>query len=149
MLEDRCRKVEKETDELQRVFQKAILDIKTKFDIKTNLLDKRITNSTSKLDEQQTQFDQVLSKVRLDPTTVASVTAKLRDVIESKNKTIKDLHYQVEHYVKIYNDTIRIYEKKLLELGIPASELGFETLPVNKNNVDDVKEENVGNNNSS
>ena len=38
------------------------------------------------------------------------------------------MKYSIHHATKAYNDAIRVYEAKLVQFGIPAEELGFQTL---------------------
>jgi growth arrest-specific protein 8 len=51
----------------------------------------------------------------------------VKESIEGKSQNIKNLKYS-HHATKAYNDAIRVYEAKLVQFGIPAEELGFQTL---------------------
>jgi growth arrest-specific protein 8 len=52
----------------------------------------------------------------------------VKESIEGKSQNIKNLKYSIHHATKAYNDAIRVYEAKLVQFGIPAEELGFQTL---------------------
>lgn len=127
--EDKVRKVEKERDELQRRFQKAVREIQRKAELGKNfILEKKLEVLTSQFDERQAQLTEVLTAAKLDPTVVANVTKKLEQVLGTKNREIKELQYSVHQRTKAYNDTIRVYEAKLPALGIAAEEIGFEPI---------------------
>ena len=69
----------------------------------------------------------------LDPGTLALVSKKLDEVMDSKNQLIKALQYDVAKVSKAHNDLIRVYEAKLAEFGVPVDELGFRPLVTNVN----------------
>jgi recombinational DNA repair ATPase RecF len=75
----------------------------------------------------------VLSASNLDPGTLALVSKKLDEVMDSKNQLIKALQYDVAKVSKAHNDLIRVYEAKLAEFGVPVDELGFRPLVTNTN----------------
>merc|ERR1712185_474108 len=127
--EEKFRKIEKERDDLFRRFQKAVREIQRRAELGKNaVLEKKLEVLSAQFDEKQAQLTQVLAAAKLDPSVVASVTKKLEQVLGAKNRQIKDLQYQVHQCTKAYNDTIRVYEAKLPQLGIPAEEIGFEAI---------------------
>jgi hypothetical protein len=127
--EERLRKLEKERDELQRRFQKSVRDIRRKSEFKNVVLEKQLQTLTKQYKTNQQLFTEVMQASTLDPHVVANVTNKLEQVLGSKNRLIKDLQYQVHYCTKIYNDTIKVYETKLKQLGIPTDEISFEEIP--------------------
>ena len=52
----------------------------------------------------------------------------MKESIETKNQSTKNLKYSIQHATKAYNDAIRVYEAKLVQFGIPGEELGFQLL---------------------
>jgi len=128
-LEEKYRKLEKERDDLQRRFQKSVRDIRRKSEFKNVVLEKQLETLTNQYKNNQTQFNEVLQASTLDPHIVATVTKKLEEVLGSKNRLIKDLQYQAHYCTKVYNDTIRVYDTKFKQLGIPTEEVSFEELP--------------------
>lgn len=93
------------------------------------VLEKQLETLTNQYKNNQTQFNEVLQASTLDPHVVATVTKKLEEVLGSKNRLIKDLQYQAHYCTKVYNDTIRVYDTKFKQLGIPTEEVSFEELP--------------------
>merc|ERR1711881_104339 len=127
--EEKYRKLEKERDDLQRRFQKAVREIQKKAELGKNVvLEKKLEVLQGQFDEKQSQLSEVLAAAKLDPSVVASVTKKLEQVLGAKNRQIKELQYQVHQCTKAYNDTIRVYESKLPSLGIDPEEIGFEPI---------------------
>jgi hypothetical protein len=128
-MEERLRKLEKERDELQRKFTKGVKELKRRAEFKNLVLEKQLTEIQTRFDERQQQLKEVLQAAKLEPHIVQSVTAKLEQVFGSKNKLIKELQYHVHQTTKQYNDTIKVYESKLAELGVPLDEIAFEPVP--------------------
>jgi hypothetical protein len=48
--------------------------------------------------------------------------------IKSKSQQISQYEYLIQVAQKAYNDTLRVYEAKLVDYGIPPSELNFQQL---------------------
>lgn len=128
-IEEKFTKLEKERDDLQRRFQKSVRDIRRKSEFKNVVLEKQLEQFTLQYKNNQTQYNEVLKATSLDPTVVSNVTRKLEDVLVQKNTLIKDLQYQTHYCTKVYNDTLRVYDAKLKELGVPTEEVSFEELP--------------------
>jgi len=128
-IEEKFAKLEKERDDLQRRFQKSVRDIRRKSEFKNVVLEKQLEQFTVQYKNNQTQYNEVLKATSLDPTVVSNVTRKLEDVLVQKNTLIKDLQYQTHYCTKVYNDTLRVYDAKLKELGVPTEEVSFEELP--------------------
>lgn len=127
--EEKYRKLEKERDDLQKRFRSAVRDIARKTELGRNaVLEKKLEHLTVMYDEKQGQLSDVLKAAKLDPSVVANVTKKLEQVLGAKNRQIKDLQYQVHQATKAYNDTIRVYEHRLPDLGVQPEEIGFEEI---------------------
>ena len=45
----------------------------------------------------------------LPPDSVEEIKSKVKESIEEKNQTIKNLKYSINHATKAYNDAIRVY----------------------------------------
>ncbi len=65
----------------------------------------------------------------LEPSSLEQIRSRVKESIEQKNQTIKNLKYSIHHATKAYNDAIRVYEAKLVQFEIPSEELGFQPLP--------------------
>ena len=53
------------------------------------------------------------------------LSLSVRTNLAQKNKAIESLSVLLESAVKAYNDTLRVYESKLADFGVPAEQLGF------------------------
>ena len=125
MLQQRFAQVEGERDELYEKFESTIYDVQQKSGFRNLLLEKKMTAVEEALEKKDAQLSEVLAVSNLDPAVLGQVTGKLDDLLDEKNKVIKDLQFEVARTVKAHNDVIRTYEAKLIEYGIPKEELGF------------------------
>lgn len=80
------------------------------------------------MEQKEAQLHQLIQNSALEPKLVEEIKNKVKDSIEGKNQTIKNLKYSIHHATKAYNDAIRVYEAKLVQFGIPVEELGFQVL---------------------
>merc|ERR1719478_1353441 len=79
-------------------------------------------------EKKEAQLNEVLAASNLDPVMLGNITRKLDEVLDAKNKAIKDLQYELARVTKAHNDVISVYNSKLSEFGIPVDELGFKPL---------------------
>jgi chromosome segregation ATPase len=128
VLQQRFQEVEAERDDLYERFVKTIYDVQQKSGFKNLILEKKLESLGSQLEKKEAQMNEVLAASNLDPTSLAVVTRKLEDVLDAKNSAIKELQYEVARIAKAHNDTVRTFESKLGEFGIPAAEVGFKLI---------------------
>jgi hypothetical protein len=91
-------------------------------------LEKKVESLKETLEKRELQVNEVLKATNLDPSSVASLTKRLEDVLQSKNDQIRELQYDLSKVTKAHNDMIRVYEAKLTDMSIPVEELGFKPL---------------------
>ena len=92
------------------------------------VLARRLDIELEQLEQKEAQLHQLMQNSSLEPKVVEEIKGKVKDSIENRNLTIKNLKYSIHHATKAYNDAIRVYEAKLVQFGIPAEELGFQPL---------------------
>ncbi|KAL7748350.1 hypothetical protein RI367_006311 [Sorochytrium milnesiophthora] len=126
VLEQRFAQVQKERDELYDQFVGRIAQVQQKTAFKNLVLEKKLTSLKESLEKKDMQLNEVIVAANLDPTTTANITKRLDEIIETKNRQIKDLQYELSKVVKSHNDMIRVYQAKLVEHAIPSEDLGFK-----------------------
>ena len=141
-IKEKVVRVDKEFNELSEKYEKVVVerkDLKNKFDKLTNEVRKHATQHNEvlarkldieleQLEQKEAQLHQLMQNSALEPKVVEEIKGKVKESIENKNITIKNLKYSIHHATKAYNDAIRVYEAKLVQFGIPAEELGFQPL---------------------
>jgi len=120
--------VQKERDELYEKFESTIYDVQQKSGFKNLLLEKKVEELEKEREKKEAQLNEVLAASNLDPVMLGNITRKLDEVLDAKNKAIKDLQYELARVTKAHNDVISVYNSKLSEFGIPVEELGFKPL---------------------
>jgi hypothetical protein len=45
----------------------------------------------------------------LEPSSIEDIKGRVKESIEQKNQTVKNLKYSIHHATKAYNDAIRVY----------------------------------------
>ena len=117
-----------ERDDLYEKFESTIYDVQQKSGFKNIILERKLQVVDESLEKKEAQLSEVLAAANLDPNMLGTVSKKLDDVLDAKNRAIKDLQYELARVTKAHNDVIRVYESKLTEFGIPVEELGFRPL---------------------
>lgn len=128
VLQQRFAMVQKERDELFEKFETTIYDVQQKSGFKNLLLEKKVEELEKEREKKEAQLNEVLAASNLDPIMLGNITRKLDEVLDAKNKAIKDLQYELARVTKAHNDVINVYNAKLSEFGIPVDELGFKPL---------------------
>ncbi|XP_051485396.1 dynein regulatory complex subunit 4 isoform X2 [Apus apus] len=130
VLEQRFRKVQEERDELYQKFTKAIQEVQQKTGFKNLLLERKMKGLLSILEKKEMELGEVLAASNLDPGALSLVSDKLKDVLDSKNATVKDLQWELARVCKAHNDLLQTMEAKLTAFGIPLDNLGFKPLEI-------------------
>ncbi len=128
VLQQRFGIVSKERDELYEKFEATVFDVQQKSGLKNLLLEKKVEQMHAEMEKKDAKLNEVLAQSNLDPIMLQNITRKLDDVLDGKNRAIRELQYDLARVTKAHNDVIRAFESKLTEYGIPAEELGFQPL---------------------
>jgi hypothetical protein len=128
VLQQRFGIVSKERDELYEKFEATVFDVQQKSGLKNLLLEKKVEQMHSEMEKKDAKLNEVLAQSNLDPIMLQNITRKLDDVLDGKNRAIRELQYDLARVTKAHNDVIRAFESKLTEFGIPAEELGFQPI---------------------
>jgi myosin heavy subunit len=129
ILEQSYRNVQKERDELYQKFEKSIHDVQQKAMLKNQLLETKISALQEQVEKRDAQIREVIKISKLDDLSVEHVTGQMEDVIEEKNKHIRDLRFEVEKLKKMHNDLLHVIVDKMRQYGIPTEEFAMRILP--------------------
>ncbi|OMJ94824.1 hypothetical protein SteCoe_1843 [Stentor coeruleus] len=130
-LESKYQQAAGEKDELFKKYESTVDRVRQKADYKNVYLEQKLKGLEDNLQRKETQLQEVLAKVSLEPSLVVEINKRIEEALEAKNTILKNLNYSLAHATKAYNDAIRVYEAKLIEFGIPPEELGFQPLESN------------------
>ena len=130
-LELKFNAADQEKEELFRRYEHTVDRVKQKSDYKNVYLEQKLRGLEDNLQRKETQLQEVLAKVNLEPGFVVEINKRIEESLEAKNVILKNLNYSLSHAIKAYNDAIRVYEAKLVEFGIPPEELGFQPIESN------------------
>ena len=130
-LETKFNAADQEKEELFRRYEHTVDRVKQKSDYKNVYLEQKLRGLEDNLQRKETQLQEVLAKVNLEPGFVVEINKRIEESLEAKNVILKNLNYSLSHAIKAYNDAIRVYEAKLVEFGIPPEELGFQPIESN------------------
>jgi myosin heavy subunit len=132
-LEEQLRKLEAAHKEKQEAFERLIAqketlvanyeqslrDVRTRAGFKNQRLEQRLDDANQRLDEKDAQLAAVLQAANLEPTALELVTRKLEDMLETKNRAIKDLHFELAKVEQQHGDVLKAYEGKCQAASIP------------------------------
>jgi hypothetical protein len=123
VMEDEYRATETERNQVYDSFEHTVKSVQRRSDFRNLVLERKLENLDEQLDTKAEQFNKVLSAANLDPAELAHVTERLDQMLRVRNELIKNLQYDVMRVSKTFNDTLRSYEAKMREFGIPEDEI--------------------------
>ncbi|MCQ2817139.1 MAG: hypothetical protein MJ252_07730 [archaeon] len=156
-LDKKCSDTEKKTEDINKKkdsIEEKIKDLKDKFrpaldtykektEIKNEELKKQLDQLNTKYDGKDEEIERILQNIDIvagrdaeenqnfNRDMYRELMNKVKETLEEKTLIIKKLKASLAVAAKAFNDTIRVYEAKLHEFGIPVKELGFQTLETN------------------
>jgi len=130
-MQEQHEKVEMERNQVYDSFEHTVRSVQRRSDFRNLVLERKMDSLQDQFDKKQEQFNEVLTTANLDPGELGRLTQKLDNMLDSRNSLIRQLQYDVTRVSKAYNDTLKTYRSKLLEIGVPAQEfdsMGFSSL---------------------
>eukprot|EP01064_Diplonema_japonicum_P038005 TRINITY_DN9079_c0_g1_i1.p1 TRINITY_DN9079_c0_g1~~TRINITY_DN9079_c0_g1_i1.p1 ORF type:complete len:493 (+),score=144.08 TRINITY_DN9079_c0_g1_i1:80-1480(+) len=92
-----------------------------------NRKNKSVSEKLDKLKEsiqvKDANLGSVLQAANLEPVALDIVTRKLEDMLETKNRAIKDLHFEVTKVQHQHTDVVQAYDQKCKEANLPVLDL--------------------------
>mmetsp|Transcript_2976 Transcript_2976/g.8698 ORF Transcript_2976/g.8698 Transcript_2976/m.8698 type:complete len:479 (+) Transcript_2976:40-1476(+) len=124
--------VEADRNMLYNSFEMSIKDMQQKSDFSNVMLEQKISTMQQSLANATEQAAQIVDAAGIDASEAAHTNATLENTLAARNESIRDTHYELIRMTKCYNDALRTYTQKLIELGIPTGEIdsmGFVLIP--------------------
>ena len=160
-LREKCNETTKKTEEIElkkEETQEKIDDLKNKFRMvldkykektehKNDILQKHIKQLNEDYEKRETEIEEILKNVDIvgnrnmgdeenknsgfNREMFNDLMEHIKSTLSEKTIIIKRLKASLAVSAKAFNDTIRVYEAKLIEFGLPPEELGFQLLETN------------------
>ena len=65
----------------------------------------------------------------MNPQILSNFQNRFQNIIQKKNEEKEQLQLMIHQSIKAYNDQLRVFEAKLVGLGVPSEELLFDPIP--------------------
>ena len=145
-IEARQAETQEKIDDLKNKFQTVLEQYKSKTEHRNDILEKHIKQLNDDYEKRETEIAEILKNVDIvgnrnsgdDENKNGAFNAQFNELLEhikttlsEKTIIIKRLKASLAVSAKAFNDTIRVYEAKLIEFGLPPEELGFQLLETN------------------
>ncbi|CAM9773491.1 unnamed protein product [Chrysoparadoxa australica] len=124
--------VEAERDELYSTFEGAVDKVQQRSDFKNMILERKMNTVEEGIEKTSAQLSEVVKAAQLDPAEVDRMMDGLDEVLGAQNEEIRRLQWALVKGPKAYNDALRTYTQKLLDMGIPQAEItgmGYQEMP--------------------
>ncbi|TNJ29115.1 Dynein regulatory complex [Giardia muris] len=120
-----------ERDDLRARFEAAVQDVAQRSVFRETLLERRVAALNTELESRQAQLTEILAAANLDGAVANAVNAQLDSVLENKNRSIRELSFELARVMRLYNEAIRVFRTKIIEAGLPIGDLdGFRPFEV-------------------
>ena len=144
-IEKRKEETQEKIDDLKNKFRTVLDQYQEKTEHKNDLLQHHLKElnedyekKESEIEEILKNFDIVANREREENKNSAFSREMINDLMEHIKTTLSDKTIIIKRLkgllavaAKAFNDTIRVYEAKLIEFGLPPEELGFQLLETN------------------
>ena len=145
-IESKKEETQEKIDDLKNKFKGVLDQYKSKTEHKNDVLEKHIKQLNEDYEKRETEIEEILKNVDIvgnrnlgeDENKNNGFNREFTELLEhikttlsEKTIIIKRLKASLAVSAKAFNDTIRVYEAKLIEFGLPPEELGFQLLETN------------------
>merc|ERR1711871_915366 len=103
-------------------------DVQQKSGFRNLLLERKLESMGEALEQKEAQLNEVVSRANIDPALVGDVQGRVEDVVEAKNRTVRELQQELERYIGAHQRLVQAAEEKMAEYGVPMEELSFTPL---------------------
>ena len=122
-LQQKYGAVQADKEALQRKFESALHDASDVAQERNVALQQKLLEVNAAVEARDAQLSSVLAAVNLEPATLEVVTRKLEDVLETKNRAIKDLHFELKKIQKQHREVMGEYERRCVKAKLPSLEV--------------------------
>lgn len=142
-IEKQKQEIQNKIDDLKEKFKIVLEQYRTKTEHKNEMLAHHLLQLRNKYEERDYEIQDILRNIDevanregeqggvFNRQTFNDLMDHIRTTLVEKTIVIKRLKASLAYAAKAYNDTIRVYEAKLIEFGLPPEELGFQLLETN------------------
>ncbi|GKT26449.1 Dynein regulatory complex subunit 4 [Aduncisulcus paluster] len=121
-------KLKGERDELHDKFSDAVLEAEHRSVFREQLLERRLQAASDELEKKDAQLTEVISMGSHDPGDLKSKRQQIEDILDGKNRGIRQLQFELARVTKLYNEALATFHERLREHGIATEELMFRPL---------------------
>ena len=119
LLEEQYKRVYDEREDLSAKFECALHEAMDIVAERNNSLQQNLVEAHAKLEQRDAQLDGVLRAINLEPAAMELISDEIDDEVQTKNQTIKDLHFELRKLEKRVNAMVEEYERRCRAVGIP------------------------------
>ncbi len=122
-LKQKYGEVESDRDGLVRRFEDALREIAEVAQDSNTELQQKLIDTQGRIEERDAQLHHFMDAIHLEPSALENVSKQAEDIIESKNRAIKDLHYELRKVEGQSNKVINEYARRCRVAGVPLLDL--------------------------
>eukprot|EP01002_Notosolenus_urceolatus_P015418 NODE_793_length_1775_cov_107.610081_g648_i0.p1 GENE.NODE_793_length_1775_cov_107.610081_g648_i0~~NODE_793_length_1775_cov_107.610081_g648_i0.p1 ORF type:complete len:457 (-),score=141.49 NODE_793_length_1775_cov_107.610081_g648_i0:69-1439(-) len=115
--------LEQKKDALLSRFESSLSEVAQVAQHRNRQLQSKLADVQAAVDQKDAQLTAVLQAASLDPAAMDQITAHLEEILETKNRAIKDLHFELAKVAAQHTDVRRAYERKCVAAGLPPLDL--------------------------
>ena len=146
-IEEQKKDTQDKIDDLKNNFRYVLEQYKTKTEHKNQMLEHHLKSLNDNYEKKEIEIEDILKNVDIvgnrnlgdeqqgnngfNRDMFNELMEHIKSTLSDKTIIIKRLKSSLALAAKAFNDTIRVYETKLIEFGLPPEELGFQLLETN------------------
>lgn len=119
LLEEQYNSVYTEREDLSAKFESALREAMDVVAERNNSLQQNLVEAHARLEQRDAQLAGVLRAMNLEPAAMELISEQIDDEVQTKNQTIKDLHFELRKLEKRVNAMVEEYERRCRAAAIP------------------------------
>eukprot|EP01061_Rhynchopus_euleeides_P038802 TRINITY_DN66541_c0_g1_i1.p1 TRINITY_DN66541_c0_g1~~TRINITY_DN66541_c0_g1_i1.p1 ORF type:complete len:490 (+),score=231.52 TRINITY_DN66541_c0_g1_i1:55-1470(+) len=112
-----------EKDQLVERFKESLEAMQEHANRRNTAVDERLSKLKDDVKAKDAHLTGALQAANLEPVALDIVTRKLEDMLETKNRAIIDLHFELSKVQHQHRDVVKAYEKRCRDSQIPTLDL--------------------------
>jgi len=125
-LERSFESIEQQRDELYAQFEEVVTSVRLAAAQRGAALEDELTYLMNEFEKKEVQLHEVMATGGISQETSAEIFGDLETTLEQRNKTTRELEYEMHRLQKLHNDAVRTFDAKFVELGIDAADAKFD-----------------------
>ncbi|CAL5996383.1 Dynein_regulatory complex [Hexamita inflata] len=131
ILKTSLRDTAMERDALKERFEQAVQGVEQNAHFREAVLERRIVALQNEIESLTTKYNETVAAGHLDAAVAQAIGQQTDNVLEGKNRNIRELSFELARVMRLYNEALRVFRGKMVSAGLGTADMdGFRPFEV-------------------